>query len=353
MGKLDLKDMSFEELSDWLSDLGEKPFRAKQIFRWVYRGVPSVFEMTDLSKDLREKLDGLCEIGHLGIERKLVSKIDGTIKYLFRLKDGNLIESVLMSYKHGNTICVSSQVGCRMGCRFCASTIGGLLRNLTPSEIIDQIMTAQADSGRKISNIVMMGIGEPLDNYDNVLKFLKNVNYAEGLNIGYRHISLSTCGVAERIYDLAKENLPITLSISLHSPFDEERKKIMPVDARYPLPVLLKALKNYLAVTGRRISVEYAMIRGQNDTRECAEELARLFKNMLVHINLIPINNVEERDFVKSSPKRIREFQNELERFGFSVTVRRELGSDIQAACGQLRKAVTEEKTRMSRGDMK
>ena len=342
MDKLDLKDMTYEELSDWLSTLGEKSFRAKQIFRWLYRGVDSVFDMTDLSKDLREKLNELCEIGHLTIERKLVSKIDGTIKYLFRLRDGNLIESVLMSYKHGNTICVSSQVGCRMGCRFCASTIGGLVRNLTSSEIIDQMITAQADSGRKISNIVMMGIGEPLDNYENVLKFLKNVNHEDGLNIGYRHISLSTCGVVDKIYDLAKENLPITLSISLHSPFDEERKKIMPIDARYPLPVLMEALKFYLATTGRRISVEYAMIRGQNDTRECAQELAKLFGKMLVHINLIPINNVKERDFLKSNPKQIREFQSCLEKLGFSVTVRRELGSDIHAACGQLRKSVIE-----------
>ena len=343
MGKLDLKDMTYEELSDWLLELGEKPFRAKQIFRWIYRGADSIFDMTDLSKELRERLDALCEIGHLEIERRLASKIDGTMKYLFRLKDGNLIESVLMRYKHGNTICVSSQVGCRMGCRFCASTIGGLVRNLTPSEIISQVMAVQQDSGQKISNIVMMGIGEPLDNYDNVLKFLKNVNHADGLNIGYRHISLSTCGVAERIYDLAKENLPITLSISLHSPFDEERRKIMPVDARYPLPVLMKALKAYLAATGRRISVEYAMIRGVNDTRECAEELARLFGKMLVHINLIPINPVKERDFVKSTPKQIKEFQSRLERLGFSVTVRRELGSDVNAACGQLRKSVTEE----------
>lgn len=348
MGKIDLKDLTPDEMSAWLSELGEKPFRAKQIFRWVYRGVDSVFDMTDLSKELREKLDGLCEIGHLEIERKQISKLDGTMKYLFRLRDGNLIESVLMSYKHGNTICVSSQVGCRMGCRFCASTIGGLVRSLTPSEIIDQIMSVQADSGRKISNIVMMGIGEPLDNYENVLKFLKNVNHPDGLHIGYRHISLSTCGVADKIYDLAKENLPITLSISLHSPFDEERKKIMPIDAKYPLPVLMKALKAYLAATGRRISVEYSMIQGQNDTKECAEELARLFRNMLVHINLIPINNVRERDFVKSSPKRIREFQASLERAGFSVTVRRELGSDIQAACGQLRKSVSEEKTQFA-----
>lgn len=347
MGKIDLKDLTPNEMSAWLSELGEKPFRAKQIFRWVYRGVASVFDMTDLSKELREKLDGLCEIGHLEIERKQISKLDGTMKYLFRLRDGNLIESVLMSYKHGNTICVSSQVGCRMGCRFCASTIGGLVRSLTPSEIIDQIMSVQADSGRKISNIVMMGIGEPLDNYENVLKFLKNVNHPDGLHIGYRHISLSTCGVADKIYDLAKENLPITLSISLHSPFDEERKKIMPIDAKYPLPVLMKALKAYLAATGRRISVEYSMIRGQNDTKECAEELARLFRNMLVHINLIPINNVRERDFVKSSPKRIREFQTFLECAGFSVTVRRELGSDIQAACGQLRKSVSEEKEQL------
>lgn len=346
MDKLDLKDLTFDELSDWVASLGEKPFRAKQIFQWVYRGARSVSEMTDLSKGLREKLDSLCEIGHLEIERKLVSKLDGTIKYLFRLRDGNLIESVLMSYKHGNTLCVSSQVGCRMGCRFCASTIGGLVRSLTPSEIIDQVMKAEEDSGHKISNIVMMGIGEPLDNYDNVIKFLKNLNHKDGLNIGYRHISLSTCGIADRIYDLAKENLPITLSVSLHSPFDEERRKLMPVDVRYPLPRLMEALKAYLNATGRRISVEYAMIRGVNDTKACAEELAKLFGGMLVHINLIPVNNVAERDFVKSGAKQIRQFQERLMKLGLSVTVRRELGSDINAACGQLRKAVLEEEKR-------
>lgn len=344
MVKADLKDMTFEELEAVVLSLGEKPFRAKQIFKWIYRGAKTFSDMTDLSKDLREKLAENFTIGHLEVERKLVSKIDGTIKYLFRLKDGNLIESVLMNYKHGNTICVSSQVGCRMGCRFCASTIGGLIRSLTPSEIIDQIMKTEEDSGQKISNIVMMGIGEPLDNFDNVLKFLKNVNHKDGLNIGYRHISLSTCGVVDGIYALAKENLPITLSISLHSPFDEKRRQLMPVDVKYPLPQLMKALKDYLAVTGRRISVEYAMIHGENDTPECAKELAKLFSGMLVHINLIPVNNVAERDFVRSNTQNIRKFQDTLSKLGLSVTVRRELGSDINAACGQLRKSVMEEK---------
>lgn len=343
MEKIDLKALTPDELSALIASVGEAPFRAKQIFKWIYRGVSSFDEMTDLSKTLREKLAEKCTIGNLIIEKKQVSKIDGTIKYLFRLSDGNLIESVLMSYKHGNTICVSSQVGCRMGCRFCASTIGGLVRNLTASEIIDQIMKAEADSGKKISNIVMMGIGEPLDNYENVIKFLKIVNHPDGLGIGYRHISLSTCGIVDRIYDLAKENLPITLSISLHNPFREERKKIMPVDAIYPLPKLMEALRAYLAVTGRRISVEYAMIRGENDTDECAKELAKLFRGMLVHINLIPINNVRERDFVKSDTKQIKRFMEQLEKLGLSVTVRRELGSDISAACGQLRKSVIEE----------
>ncbi len=343
MKKTDLKNLTLEELSSFVSALGEAGYRAKQIFRWIYRGVRSFDEMTDLSKSLREKLCQTCTIGNLEIEKKLVSKIDGTVKYLFRLLDGNLIESVLMSYKHGNTICVSSQVGCRMGCRFCASTIGGLVRSLTPSEIIDQVMKAEEDSGRKISNIVMMGIGEPLDNYDNVIKFLKIVNHPEGLGIGYRHISLSTCGVVDRIYDLAKENLPITLSISLHNPFDEERRKIMPVDVTYPLPTLMEALRSYLAATGRRISVEYAMIRGENDTEECARELARLFRGMLVHINLIPVNTVKERDYVKSDSAQIRRFMGQLEKLGLSVTVRRELGSDINAACGQLRKSVIEE----------
>ena len=343
MEKIDLKALTSDELSAFVASVGEAPFRAKQIFKWIYRGVSSFDEMTDLSKALREKLAEKCTIGNLIIEKKQVSKIDGTIKYLFRLSDGNLIESVLMSYKHGNTICVSSQVGCRMGCRFCASTIGGLVRGLTPSEIVDQIMKAEADSGKKISNIVMMGIGEPLDNYENVIKFLKIVNHPDGLGIGYRHISLSTCGIVDRIYDLAKENLPITLSISLHNPFDEARKKIMPVDATYPLPKLMEALRAYLAATGRRISVEYAMIRGENDTDECARELAKLFRGMLVHINLIPINNVRERDFVKSEAGQIKRFMEQLEKYGLSVTVRRELGSDISAACGQLRKSAIEE----------
>lgn len=346
MNKADLKAMTYPEIAELVSSLGEKPFRAKQIFKWIYRGAQTISDMTDLSKDFREKLSEVSYIGHLEIEQKLVSKIDGTIKYLFRLSDGNVIESVLMSYKHGNTICVSSQVGCRMGCRFCASTIGGLVRNLTASEIIDQIMKAEKDSGRKISNIVMMGIGEPLDNFENVIKFLKNVNHADGLNIGYRHISLSTCGVVDGIYELAKENLPITLSISLHAPFDEMRRELMPVDVKYPLPQLMKALSDYLSVTGRRISVEYSMIRGKNDTPECAKELARLFGKMLVHINLIPINDVKERDYIKSNSKRIREFQDELAGLGLSVTVRRELGSDINAACGQLRKSHMEKTDR-------
>lgn len=347
MEQTDIKSLNLKELTGVVSELGEKPFRAKQIYEWLHqKQVTDYEEMTNISKKLKEELREKYPLTVLKQVTVQISKIDGTRKYLFALADGNVIESVLMRYKHGNSVCISSQVGCRMGCRFCASTIGGLLRSLTPSEIIDQVMKAEEDSGRKISNIVMMGIGEPLDNYDNVIKFLKNVNHKDGLNIGYRHISLSTCGVVDRIYDLAEENLPITLSISLHSPFDEERRKLMPVDVQFPLPSLMEALKAYLNATGRRISVEYAMIRGVNDTKACAEELAKLFGGMLVHINLIPVNNVAERDFEKSGAKQIRQFQERLMKLGLSVTVRRELGSDINAACGQLRKAVLEEEKR-------
>lgn len=337
---IDLKDFEYEELTEFLKDMGEPKFRAEQIFSWLHRGAESYDEMTNLSKSSREKLKSVSYVSTLRIREKYVSKIDGTVKYLFELPDGNCIESVVMRYHHGLTICISSQVGCRMGCRFCASTIGGLYRNLTAGEILNQIIFAQKDIGERISNIVMMGIGEPLDNYDNVITFLHNVNHEKGLNIGYRHISLSSCGVVPRIYDLAKENLPITLTISLHAPNDEIRDEIMPVNHKWKVQELIEACREYLKTTGRRISFEYSLIHGVNDSMENADELAKLIKDLHAHINLIPVNNVEERSFKKGTREEIRAFCERLEKRGINATVRRELGSDISASCGQLRKKV-------------
>jgi 23S rRNA (adenine2503-C2)-methyltransferase len=336
----DLKDLEYDELADLLADSGEPRYRAKQIFSWLQKGVESFDEMTDIPKKTRENLLETSFVSTLKIREKYVSKIDGTIKYLFELEDGNCIESVIMRYKHGITICISSQVGCRMGCRFCASTIGGLYRNLTAGEILNQVIFAQKDIGERISNIVMMGIGEPLDNYDNVLKFLHNVNHSEGLNIGYRHISLSTCGVVDKIYKLAEENLPITLSISLHAPNNEVRKTIMPINSRFSVEELLEACKKYIDKTTRRISFEYALIHGVNDSMDNAAELAKRLKGMLCHVNLIPVNKVEERKYDKGSAADIRAFQDKLLSLGVNATVRRELGNDISASCGQLRKKV-------------
>lgn len=335
---IDLKDLTFEELGELLSGIGEPKFRTKQIFAWLHRGVTSFDEMTDISKKTREKLAELSFVSTLEIEKKYVSRLDKTTKYLFRLPDGNCIESVVMYYKHGISICISSQVGCRMGCRFCASTIGGLYRSLTAGEILNQVIFAQKDIGERISNIVMMGIGEPLDNYDNVVKFLHNVNHPEGLNIGYRHISLSTCGLVDKIYRLAEENLPITLSVSLHAPNNEIRDEIMPVNHKFRIEELIKACRDYIKTTTRRISFEYSLISGVNDSVENAKELAALLKGMLCHVNLIPVNQVKERGFHKGTRAEIEKFQNTLVSLGINATVRRELGSDISASCGQLRK---------------
>lgn len=335
---IDLKDFEYDELIKYLASIGEKKFRAEQIFSWLHKGAVSYDEMTNLSKATREKLEKETYVSTLKIREKYVSKLDGTVKYLFELPDGNCIESVVMRYHHGLTICISSQVGCRMGCRFCASTIGGLYRSLTAGEILNQVIFAQKDIGERISNIVMMGIGEPLDNFDNVVKFLHNVNHEKGLNIGYRHISLSTCGVVPMIYKLAEENLPITLTISLHAPNDKIRDTIMPVNHKYKIAELLKACRYYADTTGRRISFEYSLIHGVNDSIENAAELAKLVKDMHSHINLIPVNKVEERSFSKGSNKDIRNFQEKLVSLGINATVRRELGADISASCGQLRK---------------
>ncbi len=335
---IDLKDLTFEELEEFLVGMGERKFRAKQIFAWLHRSVTSFDEMTDLSVALRKKLAEVSFVSTAEIERLLVSKIDGTRKYLFRLGDGNMVESVAMYYKHGISVCISCQVGCRMGCKFCASTIGGLVRSLTAGEILNQVLFVQKDIGERISNIVMMGIGEPMDNFDNVIKFLKNVNDEHGINIGYRHISLSTCGVVPNIERLMEYALPITLSISLHAPTDEIRSAIMPVNKAYPVDELLAVCRKYTERTGRRISFEYSVINGVNDSEECAKILASKLKGMLCHVNLIPVNNVEENDFKKPSADKIRRFMSVIDKYNIPVTVRRELGSDISASCGQLRR---------------
>ncbi len=335
--KTDLRSFTIEEVSALCASLGLPAFRAKQIYSALFR-VNDISEITTLSKDLRAKLSEKYQIGNLACAQKQVSKNDGTVKFLFSLSDGNYIESVFMKYKHGNTLCISSQVGCAMGCTFCASTIGGKVRNLTAGEMIEQILAAEREMGERISNIVMMGIGEPLDNFDNVVKFLKIVNHPDSVNIGYRHISLSTCGIVPRIYDLADLGFPITLSVSLHAPFDEMRSEMMPVNKAYPLSQLTLAMKDYIAKTNRRISIEYALIAGKNDTVACAEKLASLFSGGLYHINLIPVNNVRETTYQKTDAKHVLQFQQRLIRRGLNATIRRELGSDIDAACGQLRK---------------
>ncbi len=341
---INLKDLTYDELEKFIVDMGEPKFRGKQIFTWIGRGVNSFDEMTDISKSLRAKLAEVSYLSTAQIEKKLVSKIDGTRKYLVRLDDGNMVECVAMFYKHGITVCISCQVGCAMGCKFCASTIGGRVRNLTPGEILDQVICVQKDVGERISNIVMMGIGEPLDNFDNVIKFLQNVNHKDGLNIGYRHISLSTCGLVDKIYKLSEYNMPLTLSISLHAPTDEIRKTIMPVANKWSVDELLTACKKYIENNSRRISFEYAIIKGVNDSPECAAILADKIKNMLCHVNLIPVNNVEENKFVKPDRARIMKFKSLLEARGVNATIRRELGSDISASCGQLRRANNEKK---------
>ncbi|MDP4153177.1 MAG: 23S rRNA (adenine(2503)-C(2))-methyltransferase RlmN [Bacillota bacterium] len=343
MDKIDLKSLSFDELSEFLKSEGEPAFRAKQVFSWLYKGVTSFSEMTNLSKALREKLSEKCYINILEIEKKQVSKIDGTIKYLFRLMDGEHIETVVMKYEHGNTVCISTEVGCAMGCAFCASCLGGLVRRLTPSEMIDQIMFASKDSGYHIDNIVLMGIGEPLDNFDNVIKFLYNVNHKDGLNIGMRHISLSTCGLVPMIDKLAEYDFQLTLSVSLHASENERRSSIMPVNRRYNIDELMAACRRYFDKTGRRISFEYAIISGVNDSTDDARRLAGLIHSMAAHVNIIPVNSVAERGFVKPAADKIDAFINVLEKHGINATVRRRLGADIDAACGQLRHKQTQQ----------
>ena len=337
----DLKSMTLPEITEALKAMGQPAFRGKQIFTWLYKGVTSFDEMSNLPKDLRDKLKREFILTLPRVARKQVSRQDGTIKYLWELSDGNCIESVLMRYHHGNTVCISSQVGCRMGCAFCASTIAGKVRDLTPSEMLDQVLFTQLDSGLEISNIVLMGIGEPMDNLDTVLRFLELVNHPDGLNIGMRHISLSTCGVIPGICRLAELGLQLTLSVSLHAPDSETRSKIMPVNRAYDVEALFTACHDYFKKTGRRISFEYAMIDGVNDQDWQADLIAAKVKGMPGHVNLIPLNDVVESPFKPS--RRIAAFQKRLESHGVTATVRRSLGGDIDASCGQLRRKAMEE----------
>ena len=337
----DIKSMTLAEITDALKEMGEPAFRGKQIFSWLHRGAATFDEMSNLSKPLRAKLAERFDITVPRVARKQVSQLDGTVKYLWELRDGNCIETVLMSYHHGNTVCISSQVGCRMGCKFCASTVAGRVRDLAPSEMLDQVLFTKLDAGREISNIVLMGIGEPTDNLDNVLRFLELVNHPDGLNIGMRHISLSTCGVVPGIERLSELDLQLTLSVSLHAPDSATRSRIMPVNNAYDVDELFDACHRYFARTGRRISFEYAMIDGVNDSDAQADLLAKKIRGMPGHVNLIPLNNVVESEFKPS--RRVAAFQKRLESHGVTATVRRSLGGDIDASCGQLRRKAMEE----------
>ena len=338
----DIKSMTLEELKNLMTEIGEKPFRAKQIYAWLHQQlVTSWDEMTNLSKSLREKLS-VYPITALTQADVRISKIDETRKYLFQLEDGNVIESVLMRYHHGNSVCISSQVGCRMGCRFCASTLDGLARNLYPSEMLDQIYRIQSLTGNRVSNVVVMGSGEPFDNYDNFIKFEKLLTDENGLNISARNLTVSTCGLVPRIYELADMRLQITLAISLHSPTDEMRKKLMPIANKYSMDEVLQACRHYFEETGRRITFEYSLVAGVNDSDEDARELSGRIKDINCHVNLIPVNPIKERSYVRSTRQAVENFKIKLEKCGINVTIRREMGSDIDGACGQLRKSYME-----------
>lgn len=338
MEKIDLLSLTLEGIEEVLVNMGEKKFRGKQIFEWTNRGSKDFNEMTNLSKSLREKLEQDTYITNIKIEEKLTSNMDGTRKYLFLLEDYNIIEGVVMKHYHGLTACISTQVGCAMGCSFCASTIGGLVRNLRAGEMIDQILAMQKDMGERISNIVLMGSGEPLNNFNEVVNFIKIVNNKNGLNIGNRHITLSTSGLVPQIRALGDLQIPINLAISLHAPNDQLRKKTMPVAKKYSVEELIKGCQYYISKTNRRITFEYALIKGLNDKASHATELAGLLKGMLCHVNLIPINIVEENEYKKPSMEDIKKFQQILQKSGIETTIRREMGADINAACGQLRR---------------
>lgn len=336
--KLVLKNLTQLELVDYVVSLGMPKFRGKQIFSWIYKGVKDFDELNNIPKNIREKLRENCIIGNIEIEAKFESKVDNTKKYLFLLDDGNIIETVAMEYTDRITVCVSNQVGCRMGCNFCASTVDGLIRNLEAWEILDQIMKVQEDLGKRVSNIVMMGSGEPLDNYQNSIRFLKLVNEEDGLNIGNRHITLSTCGIVDRIRDLADLQIPINLAISLHSPFDDKRREIMPVANKYTIDQIIEACNYYIGKTNRKITFEYSLIKDKNDSDKEAARLVDLLRGMLCHVNLIPINPIEERDYEKPQIEYINRFKNYLEKNKIPVTIRNSMGSDIGGACGQLRR---------------
>ena len=339
MSKKDIASYNFEELKEEMLSLGEKPFRSKQIYSWLHEKLVDSFEeMTNLSKALREKLEENYTIKKVEMAAHQISKVDPTEKFLFELEDGNMIESVLMKYNYGNSVCISSQVGCRMGCRFCASTIDGLERNLTPSEMLRQVYRIQKITGERVSNIVIMGSGEPLDNYDNFVKFVHMVSDEHGLNISQRNITASTCGIVPNIYRLAEEGLQITLALSLHGSNQEKRKALMPVANKYELPEVLEACDAYFEKTGRRTTFEYSLVKGVNDLPEDAKELISMLRHRNCHLNLIPVNPIKERDFKKPDRKNAEEFKNKLEKSGINVTIRRERGSDIDGACGQLRR---------------
>lgn len=335
----DIKSLTLEELTSEILSLNLPKFRAGQIYKWLHQnGVSSFDDMTNISKDLRARLKDNYFIPSCEIEDKYVSQIDDTVKYLFRLYDGEYVEAVIMKYKYGYTICISSQVGCKMGCRFCASTLAGFKRNLLPAEMESQIHSAQNDLGIRISHIVLMGIGEPLDNYDNVIKFIRTVNNENGLNISMRDITISTCGIVPRIYDLIKENIPVTLTLSLHAPNDKIRSSMMPVNDKWCVDEVITACRDYAQKTKRRVSFEYTLINGVNDTEKCAVELASRLRGFISHVNLIPVNDVEERGNVRSTDKAIQNFQDTLKSLGINATIRRTLGKDINASCGQLRR---------------
>ena len=343
--KTDIKSLNLKELTEYMEQLGEKGFRAKQIYQWMHvKQVSSFEEMTNISKGLIEKLKENCSLVNLEQEAVQISQIDGTRKYLFRLSDGNVIESVLMRYKHGNSVCISSQVGCRMGCRFCASTLDGLVRGLTASEMLDQIYHISRDTGERVSNVVVMGTGEPMDNFDNLLKFIELLTDANGMNISQRNLTVSTCGIVPRMKELADKKLQITLALSLHASTQEKRKELMPIANKYEIHEVIDACKYYFEQTGRRITFEYSLVGGVNDTEEDVRNLCRLVKGINCHINLIPVNPIKERDYVQPTAQVTAEFKNKLEKNGINVTIRREMGRDIDGACGQLRKRYMGEK---------
>lgn len=338
--KTDIKSLDYVELQELLTGMGEKAFRAGQLYQWMHQKLAESFDdMTNLSKGLRERLSGSCSYTCLTPVQVLTSKIDGTQKYLFRLADGYVIESVLMKYQHGNSVCISTQVGCRMGCRFCASTIGGRIRDLTPGEMLDQVYRIQKMTGERISNLVMMGTGEPLDNYDNAVKFIHMLSDGHGLNISQRNITLSTCGIVPRMRQLADEGFSITLALSLHASGQKKREALLPIAKKYEIHDAVEACRYYYEKTGRRITFEYSLVGGQNDTAQDAKELAALIHGMNCHVNLIPVNPIRERSYVQSDKKVIADFKNKLENCGINVTIRREMGRDIGGACGQLRKS--------------